>query len=108
MQMDRKPQRSTPPQVGQKQPAAPSPQPEQPLRIPVVRGLSPGERQNPSPLVASVIAHQEQTVRRYTSGLEAYAPQQKQQKSPQQSSRKPLFALLSWLQDLMLCFSRKR
>src|SRR6266702_4642194 len=97
--MDRKPQRSTPPQSGQMRqgevppqpPIQPGAQPQSPLqtlrRIPAVRGLSPGEQQNPSPLVASVIAHQEQAVRRHTSGLETYAPQKKQQESTKGSSQ---------------------
>jgi len=106
--MDRKPQRSTPRQSGQEQSAAPVKLPEQTLRIPVVRGLSPGERQNPSPLVASVIAQQEQAVRRHTNGLEAYTPQPKQQKSTQRSSQRLLVALLSWLQGLIRGIYRKR
>jgi ATP-binding cassette subfamily B protein len=128
--MDRQPQRSTPPSSGQMPPGAPPssgqmrqgvpPQPPiqpgaQPQhsphtlrRIPAVRGLTAGEQKNPSPLVASVIAHHEQALRRHTSGLEGYAPQKKQQENAPRSSQPFLVALLSWLQRLIQGLYRKR
>jgi ATP-binding cassette subfamily B protein len=122
--MDRDPQRNAAPQPGQMRPGMPKypPQPATPpekpaqvpqttLRhIPAMRGLSASERQNPSPLVSSVIAHHEQAVRRNTSGLESYAspaPQKQQQKHTQASRRTLLQVLLSWLQGLLQRLYRK-
>jgi ATP-binding cassette subfamily B protein len=116
--MDQQSRRITPPS-GQAQPGAsqqppmqPGAQPQPPMqalrRMPPVRGLSPGEQQNPSPLVASVIAHHEQAVRRNTSGLEAYAPAKKQPENKPGASQRSLFALLIWLQSLIQNIYRKR
>jgi ATP-binding cassette, subfamily B, bacterial len=58
----------------------------------IMAGLNADERQNPSPLVASVIAHREQTVRTYTGGLDVSdppldAPAKKQRKKVRASRR---------------------
>ncbi|MBV9228837.1 MAG: ATP-binding cassette domain-containing protein, partial [Chloroflexi bacterium] len=96
------PPQQVPPQTGQMPPqqvplqSAPVPTQNIPSismrerhRLALMGGLSAGERQNPSPLVASVIAHREEAVRRHTSGLEAYSAQQKKQQEAQQKPAQP-------------------
>jgi ATP-binding cassette subfamily B protein len=120
--MDRDPQRNLSPQrepmpPGLQQrspqapisPALPSPQQQMPLRrISDIRGLSQDERKNPSPLVASVIAHHEQAVRRNTTGLEPYTAPTPPKPQARDDRRPPLQVVFGRLQALSQRLHHKR
>jgi ABC-type bacteriocin/lantibiotic exporter with double-glycine peptidase domain len=88
----RLPSPDEPPQAEQKAPnAGPMQQrgTDEPRRMALMAGLNAAEREQPSPLVASVIAHREKVLRRQTTGLEPYAPSQPPQGQLAQQAKKP-------------------
>jgi len=59
-----------------------------PRRAALMAGFNATEQNNPSPLLASVIAHREETVRRNTSRLQALEPPPEAEPEPKQPEKK--------------------